>query len=208
MQFFSLNIYIYIKILRRFVFLFRTILYSHYIRGAILLSNGHCGKKIRCNGSIDVWIGKGGKISIGDHFRCNSSPYGRVDGSLSRIHIEKYGNLFIGDNTGITNVSIQCLDSIEIGSHVLIGANTLILDSDHHDINWKARMDGHDGCDTALSTPVKIGNNVFIGARCIINKGSIIGDRSVIAAGSVVVGKIPPDEIWGGNPAKYLKSIK
>jgi acetyltransferase-like isoleucine patch superfamily enzyme len=41
----------------------------------------------------------------------------------------------------------------------------------------------------------------------IITKGVTIGDKSVIAAGSVVVCNIPPYEIWGGNPAKFIKAL-
>lgn len=53
--------------------------------------------------------------------------------------------------------------------------------------------------------PISIGDDVFIGANCIINKGITIGDRSIVAAGIVVVKSIPEDEICGGNPAKLIK---
>ena len=50
-----------------------------------------------------------------------------------------------------------------------------------------------------------IGNDVFIGTNAIILKGTHIGDRSVVAAGSVVFGlEVPPDSIVKGNPAKVL----
>lgn len=47
----------------------------------------------------------------------------------------------------------------------------------------------------------------FIGARSIICKGVTIGDHAMIAAGSVVVGDVPANEVWGGNPAKFIKNI-
>ena len=43
-------------------------------------------------------------------------------------------------------------------------------------------------------------------ARCIIGKVTI-GDKSIVAAGSVVTRDIPAGEIWGGNPAKFIKKI-
>ena len=52
---------------------------------------------------------------------------------------------------------------------------------------------------------VKIGNYVFIGAHSIITKPVIIGDYSIVAAGSVVTKDIPPCEIWGGVPARFMK---
>lgn len=56
--------------------------------------------------------------------------------------------------------------------------------------------------------PIKIEDDVFIGARTIITKGVTIGAKSIVAAGSVVVCNIPSGEIWGGNPAKFIMKIK
>ena len=55
--------------------------------------------------------------------------------------------------------------------------------------------------------PILISNNVFIGGHSIILKGTVIGENSIIGAGSVVSGKVPPNEVWAGNPAKYIKGI-
>jgi len=55
------------------------------------------------------------------------------------------------------------------------------------------------------SAPVCIEKGAFIGANVLILKGVTIGERSVIAAGSVVVNDVPSDEVWGGNPNRFLK---
>lgn len=52
-----------------------------------------------------------------------------------------------------------------------------------------------------------IEDNVFIGARCIILKGVTIGENSIVGAGSVVTKSIPANEIWAGNPAKFIRKI-
>ncbi len=52
---------------------------------------------------------------------------------------------------------------------------------------------------------VTIGDNVFIGINTLIVNPVNIGDGAVLAAGSVVVCDIPSWEIWGGNPAKFIK---
>ena len=57
------------------------------------------------------------------------------------------------------------------------------------------------------TAPVIIDDDVFIGTNCIIGKGVHIGARSIIAAGSVVVKDIPADEVWGGNPARFIKKV-
>lgn len=52
-----------------------------------------------------------------------------------------------------------------------------------------------------------IGDNVFIGINSIILSGSNIGNNVIIGAGSVVSGRIPDNEVWGGNPAKFICSL-
>lgn len=52
---------------------------------------------------------------------------------------------------------------------------------------------------------VRIGQNVFIGMNTLIVNAVNIGDDSVIGAGSVVTKDIPAGEIWGGNPARFIK---
>ena len=52
---------------------------------------------------------------------------------------------------------------------------------------------------------VVIGKGAFIGAHTIICNPVVIGDNAVVAAGSVVTKNIPAGEIWGGNPAKFIR---
>jgi len=49
--------------------------------------------------------------------------------------------------------------------------------------------------------PVHIGNYVYVGAHAVILPGVTIGDRAIIAAGSVVTGDVPPDTMVAGVPA-------
>ena len=57
------------------------------------------------------------------------------------------------------------------------------------------------------SLPVIIENNAFIGAHCTVLKGVTIGKGSIIGAGSLVSKSVPQGEIWGGNPATFIKGI-
>lgn len=50
-----------------------------------------------------------------------------------------------------------------------------------------------------------IGNDVWIGAKCLIKGGVTIGDGAIIGMGSVVTHDVPPYEIWAGNPAKCIR---
>ncbi len=50
-----------------------------------------------------------------------------------------------------------------------------------------------------------IGNDVWIGSKSLIKGGVVIGDGAIVGMGSVVTHDIPPYEIWGGNPAHFIK---
>jgi len=89
---------------------------------------------------------------------------------------------------------------------VHIGGGSKIFDNDFHNMDWKARRDPKLN-NVSKTSPVVIENDVFIGTSCVICKGVTIGARSIVAAGSVVVKSIPADEMWGGNPAKFIKKI-
>jgi len=54
---------------------------------------------------------------------------------------------------------------------------------------------------------VKIGKNVLVGAFSIIRSGVSIGNNSIIAPYSCVIGDVPANEIWGGNPAFKIRNI-
>jgi len=120
------------------------------------------------------------------------------------IDVWKNAYLEIGDNCGFSAVCINCANRIVIGKYVLFGFNVTIIDTDFHPIDYLERRVSIEG---AMSRPIVIGDDVLIGANSIILKGATIGDRSIIGAGSVVTQNIPPDEIWAGNPARFIRSL-
>lgn len=148
-----------------------------------------------------------GYLSIGDNFFCQSGSFASIDvQGVSKISIRRGAKLVIGDNVGSSSIIIHCWHSISISNNVNIGAGCMLFDTNFHNIDPVLRTSG-DPRHSVKTAPIIIGNNVFIGARSIILKGCTVGTNSVIAAGSVVVCNVPPNEIWGGNPAKFLKKI-
>ena len=120
------------------------------------------------------------------------------------------GLLLIGDRVGLSGVSICSYDRVEIQDDVLIGANTFIFDTDFHSLAFGQRMEeiATGNFERVGTKPVMIKNGAFVGANCIIGKGVTIGTQSIIAAGSVVTHDVPDGEIWGGNPARLLRSVE
>ena len=108
--------------------------------------------------------------------------------------------LTIGERFSCGDVSIMVNAEVTIGHDVMIASGTRIITSTHDYNNnpmWKHRVD----------RPIKIGNNVWIGAGVIILPGVIIGDYVVIGAGSVVTKHIPDRCVVAGNPAKLIKKL-
>jgi maltose O-acetyltransferase len=115
------------------------------------------------------------------------------------VTVKKGAVLKIGDRVFINDgVNICASGSIEIGNDVKIGDMSYLYDSDFHELE-----EGR----SARVLPIKIGNNVWIGAHCILLPGTTIGDDSVVAAGAVVTRPIGPRCLAAGIPAKVIKEL-
>ena len=89
---------------------------------------------------------------------------------------------------------ITVREKVTIGDNVTFGPGTMIYDHDH---NYKQLNKTQD--ELMVSSPVCIGNNVWIGGNVIVLPGVSIGDNVVIGAGSVVTKDIPSNVIVVGN---------
>ncbi|MDX4069035.1 acyltransferase [Aliarcobacter skirrowii] len=106
------------------------------------------------------------------------------------LHFDNAKSLQFGKGMFINkNVFFEGSGNVSIGDSVQIGPNVQFLTTNHKD-RTKDEVDD-----------IKIGNNVWIGAGCIILPGSEIGDNINIAAGSIVKGKILDGNLWAGSPA-------
>lgn len=52
---------------------------------------------------------------------------------------------------------------------------------------------------------VRIKKGAFIGLRTIICNSVVIGERAIVGAGSIVTKDIPDNEVWAGNPARFIR---
>ena len=131
-------------------------------------------------------FGKTGKnIYVESYFKCD------------------YGyNISVGDNL-YANFDCVFLDvcPIEIGDNCFLAPGVHIYTATHP-LDADERTSG-----VEFGKPVKIGDNVWIGGRSVINPGVTIGNNVVVASGSVVVKDIPDNVLVGGCPAKIIKKI-
>ncbi|TRW24627.1 acyltransferase [Flavobacterium zepuense] len=147
--------------------------------------------KVLIQGAEQISIGA--KCKIEDYVRL------RVGGPWKQASIEIGTNTFIGHSTQI-NVGTN----FKIGNDCMIAPLCVFSDANHGfedlDIPMKAQPCRYDS--------ITVMDDVWIGSGTVILGGVTIGKGVVVAAGAVVNKSIPDYEIWGGIPAKKIKSRK
>ena len=106
-------------------------------------------------------------------------------------------NSYIGDNSTVqasAGCSVRVGEGCHVSSNVRIFTESMVADSD---LRIKPVP--------SKTADVVIGDACWVGANVLINPGVSIGENSVVGANSVVVKDIPPNEIWGGVPAKLIR---
>jgi acetyltransferase-like isoleucine patch superfamily enzyme len=144
-----------------------------------------------------------GRMELGDNVKLNSYPDGELYKTGLYTQLDS-AIIKIGNNTGLNGTIVRARNKIIIGDNCMFGHGVVILDNNSHNISIDPikRATGN-----IPDSPVIIGNNVWVGMRSIILKGVHIGDNSVIAAGSVVTKNVPNNQLFGGNPAIFIKML-
>jgi len=132
------------------------------------------------------------KFSLGDY---------SVVESFSCIN-NAVGDVIIGDHTrvGLHNTIIG---PVTIGNHVNLAQGITVTALNHNFSDPGKKID-EQGIST---TPVTIGDDVWIGANAVVLPGVKIGNHSVVAAGAVVTKDVPPHSLVAGVPANIIKQI-
>lgn len=155
----------------------------------------HCNVEIGC----PVRLGPGFTLYIPDNGSFVVEP--GVDFRRDfRCEIEGDGRVEIGAGTVFTsNALIQCSTLVSIGKRCAFGQSTLIVDGYHRyqdrDRHWMEQ--GYD------LRPIHIGDGAGISDKCTIQAD--IGERAMIASGSVVNRPIPPYCLAVGAPARVVR---
>lgn len=117
--------------------------------------------------------------------------------------IECQGHLSIGERTIFGHhCTLGVVDTLTIGRDCLIAELVSIRDHDHRidgPLHTPVREMG------AVSAPVTIGSNVWLGGKVTVLKGVTIGDNAVIGANAVVTRDIPANAVAVGVPARVVR---
>jgi acetyltransferase-like isoleucine patch superfamily enzyme len=160
------------------------------IRGLKIGKNCHIGK-------IEVQLPE--QIQIGNNCNIENNVRLRPGGPWKQSFINIGNDTFIGHST-----------QINVGSNFIIGKNCMIaplcvISDAHHsfeDMKVPIKLQ------KCLYNPIAIMDDVWVGSGVIILGGVTIGEGAVIAAGALVNKSVGDYEIWGGVPAKKIKSRK
>lgn len=163
--------------------------------GARIQGNVKLGKGVYIASGAELIARRKEEIVIGDNgFILRGSilhPYG--------------GKIMIGKNVGINHYCvIYGNGGVTIGDNVMIATSCVIVASSHN----FGRTDIPMIQQGVTCEGIKIGNDVWLGARVIVLDGVEIGEGSVIGAGSIVSKSIPPYSVAVGVPTRVIKQRK
>lgn len=135
----------------------------------------------------------------------NNVKIGAYSSISSTSHMSKFGKgLKIGNNSGVGRFTeFGASGGIEIGNDVIMGSY-ISFHSENHNFNDPSKLIREQG---VTSQGIKLGNNIWVGAKVTFLDGCKVGNNCVIAAGSVVKGDFPNDVVIGGIPAKIIKDL-
>ncbi len=126
---------------------------------------------------LKIKMCNGGRLTIGSKNQNRGNMYIICDNGSLEIGSHCFFNI---------NASITSMNNIHIGNRCTFGNNLVIVDHDH---DFKNLAGGF------KKGSVYIGDNVWVGADVVILKDTWIGDNCVIAAGSIVHGRVEPNTI-------------
>lgn len=126
----------------------------------------------------------GGNVPSLIHPSCFISKYSTIERGVQILpHSIIEADSVIGEDTSIT-VNSVIAHNVKVGKHNLISGNVMV------------------------GAYCNLGNMTHIGQGSVIVSGKVkkIGDYSILGAGSVLISDMPSNEVWAGNPAKFIKN--
>lgn len=212
----KLNLFSSLSLIKTLRFNLRYFPFSEAMRFPVLLSRKvsfiHLSGQVKLEGPIKTGMIRLGFKTIGifdySYSRTLWDVYGTVVfkgeacvGQGVRICTGQSGTLTVGQRFSVTAEStIIAYDSVQIGDDCLISWDVLIMDTDFHQIKSQQGEVLNAPC------PVLIGNNVWIGCRSLILKGSCIPDASIVGASSMVNCEISEKSaLYAGLPVKMIR---
>ncbi|SHE24984.1 maltose/galactoside acetyltransferase [Actinomyces glycerinitolerans] len=118
------------------------------------------------------------------------------------FHCDYGKNIHVGRSfTANYNVTILDGAPVHVGDYCMVGPNTIITTTGHP-LSAAARRERK-----AISRPINIGDDVWLGGNVTVLPGVTIGDNVVVAAGAVVTKDVPSGSVVAGVPARIVRTL-
>jgi acetyltransferase-like isoleucine patch superfamily enzyme len=149
------------------------------------------GNKCDVRTRVELRVGAGGVVEFGEGCVLDRDLTVECDGVI------RVGNRTIFGH----HCTVAARSSVVIGEDCLIAEMVSIRDHDHRfeRLDLTTREQGE------VVAPVRIGRNVWLGAKVTVSKGVAIGDNAIVGANAVVTHDIPPNAIAAGVPARIIR---
>lgn len=111
------------------------------------------------------------------------------------VHIVAFqgARIVLGPECLVNGCHLSAKSELVLERGAMVGPGSRVFDSDQHDLDDVRRE---------RSEPVSIGEHVWIASDCLLLRGARIGGHSVVGAGSIVTGEVPPHTLVYGRPAR------
>lgn len=151
-------------------------------------------------------------VQIRDNLKCKHITVGEGSYYAGYYHGKAFEECVMYLDAIDNKIPSEKIDKLIIGRYCSIatGAQFMMCGTQGHNYNWISihplvGIEGSNFPGHQWKGDTVIGNDVWLGAESLIMPGVKIGDGAVIAARAVVTKDVAPFEIWGGNPAKFIK---
>ncbi len=167
---------------------------------------------IRADTSIGPEVSLGKNVRIAENVKLSYIKIGENSEIDYGVICTGYGNgkISLGKESyvGIRNI-LDRSDNINIGDFVHIaGPSTALWTHTSVKMCLESKLlNQKNEADYRPTSEITIENNVYIGGNCTIYPGVTIGHHSIIAPNSAVAKDVPPNSMYGGVPAKLVKSL-
>jgi acetyltransferase-like isoleucine patch superfamily enzyme len=139
------------------------------------------------NIGVDTYVWQYSIILKGAHIGSNCNI---------NCHVFIENDVIIGNNVTIKS-GVQIWDGLRIEDNVFVGPNVTFTNERYP----RSKQYPTDFQKTVLK------KGASIGANSTVLGGIVVGENSLIGAGSVVTKDVPANELWVGNPAKKIRNI-
>jgi acetyltransferase-like isoleucine patch superfamily enzyme len=156
-------------------------------------------------------VGQGPRAAL--YVESSTAHLGRCVNIQGIVSVRFGGHLQVGEYSATgPNSLVRCEERVLVGSYCLVAYDASIFDTNAHATDWRARREriragypvGTSEVVRPQTAPIHIGDDVWIGTRAFVLKGTQLGDRVIVGMGTTVSGSVPADSVVVSQPPRVL----